>query len=161
MLEPFAESRDRLRGQPQERQRDSAAFRRDAGPTAPGERLKSDFATPWYQFCICDTVSVLRMSMPGVRMFTEGQFFKRGRHGQRESEEEQRRDRESHQEGGKEDVEKEIVGINDRETAAPDRNPDAKQISSKRSERPPAGVRVSRREQDKIRTTFVQTAAAA
>jgi hypothetical protein len=28
----------------------------------------------WYQFCICDIVSMLRMSIHGVRMFTE-QFF--------------------------------------------------------------------------------------
>ena len=46
---------------------------RHAGPT-PGERLKSDFTTRWYQFCICDIVSMLCMSIHGVRMFTE-RFF--------------------------------------------------------------------------------------
>jgi hypothetical protein len=85
----------------------SAAFRRDAGSTAPGERLKSDFKTRWYQFCICDIVSLLRMSILGVRMITEP-VFKRGRHGQESKE--GKEDRESHQEGGKEDVKtKEVV----------------------------------------------------
>jgi hypothetical protein len=50
---------------------------------------------------------MLRMSIHGVRMFTEP-FFCRGRHGQ---ESEEGKDREgSHQEGGKEDLkEKEVV----------------------------------------------------
>jgi len=43
--------------------------------TAPGERLKSDFTTRWYQFCICDNVSMLCMSIHGVRMFTEPVFL--------------------------------------------------------------------------------------
>jgi hypothetical protein len=62
----------------------------------------------WYQFCICDIVSMLCMSIHGVRMFTE-RFFYRGRHGQES--EEGKEDREgSHQEGGKEDFkEKEVV----------------------------------------------------
>jgi hypothetical protein len=51
--------------------------RRDAGPTAPGERLKSDFTTRWYQFCICDIVSMLCMSIHGVCMFTEPAFLQR------------------------------------------------------------------------------------
>ena len=86
--------------------------RRDAGPTAPGERLQSDFTTCWYQFCICDIVSMLCMSIHGVRMFTEPVFY-RGRHGQES--EEGKEDREgSHQEGGKEDIkEKEIVVLRD------------------------------------------------
>jgi hypothetical protein len=50
------------------------AVHRDAGPTAPGERLKSDFATNWYQFCICDIVAMLCMSIHGVCMFTEPVF---------------------------------------------------------------------------------------
>jgi len=80
--------------------------RRDAGPTAPGERLKSDFTTRWYRFCICDIVSMLCMSILGVCMITEP-VFKRGRHGQES--EEGKEDRESRQEGCKEDVKKEVV----------------------------------------------------
>ena len=103
-------SRDRLKGQAgasAQRRR-----RRDAGLTAPGERLQSDFTTRWYQFCICDIVSMLCMSIHGVRMFTEPVFY-RGRHGQES--EEGKEDREgSHQEGGKEDIkEKEIVVLRD------------------------------------------------
>ena len=62
----------------------------------------------WYQFCICDIVSMLCMSILGVRMFTEPVFY-RGRHGQES--EEGKEDREgSHQEGGKENFkEKEVV----------------------------------------------------
>lgn len=82
--------------------------RRDAGPTAPGEQLKSDLTTRWYQFCICDIVSMLCTSIHGVRMFTEPVFY-RGRHGQ-ESEESKEDRQGSHQEGGKEDFkEKEVV----------------------------------------------------
>ena len=51
---------------------------------------------------------MLRMSMHGVRMFTERDLY-RGRHGQ-ESEESKEDREDSHQEGGKEDLkEKEIV----------------------------------------------------
>jgi hypothetical protein len=80
---------------------------RHAGPT-PGERLKSDFTTRWYQFCICDIVSMLCMSIHGMCMFTEPVLC-RGRHGQES--EEGKEDREgSHQESGKEDFkEKEVV----------------------------------------------------
>jgi hypothetical protein len=101
------QSRDRLKGQPQERQHSAAeGGTRDRLP--PGERLKSNFTTRWYQFCICDIVSMLCMSIPGVCMFTEPVFY-RGRHGQES--EEGKEDREgSHQEGGKEDFkEKEVV----------------------------------------------------
>ena len=52
---------------------------------------------------------MLRMSMHGVRMFTEPIFY-RGRHGQES--EEGKEDREgSHQEGGKEDFQKEEVTV--------------------------------------------------
>jgi hypothetical protein len=53
---------------------------------------------------------MLRMSIHGVRMFTEPVFY-RGRHGQES--EEGKEDREgSHQEGGKEDFkEKEVVDL--------------------------------------------------
>lgn len=71
---------------------------------AAQERL----TTRWYQFCICDIVSMLRMSIHGVRMFTERVFY-RGRHGQ-ESQEGKEDRQGSHQEGGKEDFkEKEVV----------------------------------------------------
>jgi hypothetical protein len=114
----------------------ASAWRRrrsDAGPPGPGERLKSDFATHWYQFCICDTVSMLRMSMHGVRMFTE-LVFCRGRHGQES--EESKEDREaSHQEGGKEDLkEKEVIVSAIEKLPPPGRNPDAKRNLSKGSE---------------------------
>jgi len=64
----------------------------------PGERLKSDLTTRWYQFCICDIVSMLRMSIHGVRMFTEPVFY-RGRHGQK-SEEGKEEDRQEEKEVG-------------------------------------------------------------
>ena len=48
-----------------------------AGPESECLRraTQSRFTTRWYQFCICDIVSMLRMSMHGVRMFTEPFFF--------------------------------------------------------------------------------------
>ena len=68
---------------------------------------------------------MLRMSMHGVRMFTEPVFY-RGRHGQES--EEGKEDREgSHQEGGKEDFqEKEVVVSATEKFGIPDGNPDAK-----------------------------------
>src|ERR1700761_8172582 len=81
-----------------------------AGPTAPGRATQKDFRTRCYQFCICDIVLVLCMSIHGVCMFTESAF--RGLHGQESKEgKEGKEDREgSHQEGGKEDFkEKEVV----------------------------------------------------
>jgi hypothetical protein len=50
----------------------SEEFRRS---TAPAERSKSGFVTHWYQFCICDIVSMLRMPMHGMRMYTEPVFL--------------------------------------------------------------------------------------
>ena len=49
----------------------------NAGPTAPGERLKHDFTTRWYQFCICDIVSMLCTSIHDMCMFTEPVFLQR------------------------------------------------------------------------------------
>jgi hypothetical protein len=97
----------------------------------PGARLKSSYTTSWYQFCICDIVSMWRMSMHGVRMFTERDFC-RGRHGQ---ESEKGKDREgSHQEGGKEDLkEKEVAASTTEKLPPPGRNPDAKRNLSKES----------------------------
>jgi hypothetical protein len=76
--------------------------------------------TRWYQSCICDIVSMLHMSMHGLRMFAEP-VFSRGRHGQ-ESEE----DREdSHQEGGKEDLKEKTVIVSATEKSPPPgRNPE-------------------------------------
>jgi hypothetical protein len=51
---------------------------------------------------------MLRMSMHGMRTITEPVFY-RGRHGQES--EEGKKDRESCQEGGKEDIAKEVVLI--------------------------------------------------
>ncbi len=85
----------------------------------------------WYQFCICDIVSMLHMSIHGVRMFTEPVFY-RGRHGQES--EEGKEDREgSHQEGGQEDFkEKEVVASATERWPAPGRTPDAKRNLSQR-----------------------------
>ena len=41
----------------------------------PASDFKSNFTTRWYQFCICDIVSMLCMSIHGVCMFTEPAFF--------------------------------------------------------------------------------------
>jgi hypothetical protein len=101
-----------------------------AFPGKAGERLKSDFTTRWYQFCICDIVSVLCMSIHGVCMFTEPVFY-RGPHGQES--EEGKEDREgSHQEGGKEDFkEKEVVVSATERLRLRVATPDAKQNLSK------------------------------
>ena len=62
----------------------------------------------WYQSCASGTVSMLSMSIHGVRMFIE-RIFSRGRHGQ-ESKEGKENCEGSHQEGGKEDIqEKEVI----------------------------------------------------
>ena len=67
---PFASRETALRGQPQERQHSAAAGgTRDRLPSARGSN--SGFATRWYQFCICDIVSTVCMSMHGVRIFIE------------------------------------------------------------------------------------------
>lgn len=70
------------------------------------ERLKRITATRWYKFAFVIS-SMLRLSMHGVRTFTESIFF-RGRHDQES--EEGKEDREgSRQEGGQEDrKEKEV-----------------------------------------------------
>jgi hypothetical protein len=130
-------SRDRLKGKPQERQNSAPQAGRG---TASGERLKSDFATYWYQFCYRDIDSMLRMSIHGVRMFTE-QVSCRGRHVQES--EEVKEDREgSHQEGGKEDLkEKEVIVSATEKSSPPGRNPDAKRNLSKGSEMSFAAVR--------------------
>jgi hypothetical protein len=106
----------------------------------PGDRLESGFATHWYQFCICDIISMLRASMHAVRMFTERDFY-RGRHGQ-ESEEGKEDREDSHQEGGKEDLkEKEVIVSTTEKLPPPDRNPDAKRNLSKGSEMSFAAIR--------------------
>ena len=67
---------------------------------------------------------MLRMSMHGVRMFTERDLY-RGRHGQES--EEGKEDREgSHQEGGKEELKEEVVASTTEKLQPPGRNPDAK-----------------------------------
>jgi hypothetical protein len=75
---------------------------------------------------------MLRMSMHGVRMFTERDVY-RGRHGQES--EEGKEDREgSHQESGKEDFkEKEVAVSATEKLPPPGRNPDAKRNLSKGS----------------------------
>jgi len=101
------QSRDRLKGQPQERQHSAAeGGTRDRLPPASDSRATSrsvgiNFAfVIWSQCCACRyTTCACSLS----------QFFYRGRHGQES--EEGKEDREgSHQEGGKEDFkEKEVV----------------------------------------------------
>jgi hypothetical protein len=97
--------------------------------------------TRWYQFCICDIVSMVRLSMHGVRMFTEPIFY-RGRHGQ-ESEEGKEGREGSHQEGCKENFqEKEVAGSATEKLPPPGRNPDAKRSLPKDMKRPlqPFGI---------------------
>lgn len=107
--------------------------RRDVGPTASGERLSSGFANRWYQFCICDKVSMVCTSMHGVRIFTES-FFNRGRHGQESKEGKEGRES-SHKEDGKEDFqEKEVTVSTTDKLPPPGLNPDAKRHLSKGSE---------------------------
>jgi hypothetical protein len=73
---------------------------------------------------------MLRMSMHGVRMFTEPVFY-RGRHGQES--EESKEDREgSHQEGGQEDFkEKEVVVSTTDKLPPPGRNRTQSETSPK------------------------------
>jgi hypothetical protein len=68
------------------------------------------------------------MSILGVCMITES-VFKRGRHGQES--EEGKEDRESHQEGGKEDVKTKEVVVSTTERVRLRIKTDAKQTSSK------------------------------
>lgn len=49
----------------------------DADGPPPASESRATSATRWYQFCICDIVSALRMSMHGVRTFTESVFLQR------------------------------------------------------------------------------------
>ena len=132
-------SRDRLKGQPQERQHSAAeGGTRDRLPPASDSRATS--RRVGINFAFCDIVSMLCMSTHGVRMFTEPVFY-RGRHGQES--EEGKEDREgSHQEGGKEDFkEKEVVVSATERLPPPGRNPDAKRNLSKGSEASFAAVR--------------------
>jgi hypothetical protein len=98
---------------------------------------------------------MLRMSMHGVRMFTERHCY-RGRHGQ-ESEEGKEDREDSHQEGGKEDLKEKEVSVPATEKSPPPRrNSDAKRNFSKGSEMSFAAVRF----RGKVRKgrTFVQLA---
>jgi len=72
---------------------------------------------------------MLRMSMRGVRMFTERDFY-RGRHGQ-ESEEGKEDHEASHQEGGKKDLKEEVVVSATEKSPPPGRNPDQSEASPK------------------------------
>jgi hypothetical protein len=83
---------------------------------------------------------MLRLSIPGVRMFTK-KVFCRGRHGQES--EAGKEDREgSHQEGGKEDLkEKEVIVSATEKWPPPGRSPDAKRNLSKGSQMSFAAVR--------------------
>ena len=71
---------------------------------------------------------MLRMSMHGVRMFTERVLY-RGRHGQ-ESEEGKENREGSHQEGGKEDLKEKEVAVSATEKSPPGRNLEAARLQS-------------------------------
>jgi hypothetical protein len=72
-------SRDRLRRHPTRRAVIATPAYNDCGPE--GECLRRatqcGFTSAWYQFCFCDNVSLVRMSMHVVGMFTESQFLQR------------------------------------------------------------------------------------
>lgn len=72
-------SRDRLRRHPTRRAVIATPACNDGGPE--GECLRRaaqcGFTSAWYQFCFCDIVSLVCMSMHGVGMFTESQFLQR------------------------------------------------------------------------------------
>jgi len=71
------QSRDRLRRHPTRRAVIATPACNDGGPE--GECLRRatqcGFTSAWYQFCFCDIVSRVRMSMHGVGMFTESRFL--------------------------------------------------------------------------------------
>jgi hypothetical protein len=47
------------------------------GTDCPRRTTQGELAAHWYQFCICDIVSMLCMSIHGVCMFTEPAFLQR------------------------------------------------------------------------------------
>jgi len=98
--------RDRLRGQPQERQHSAAeGGTRDRLPPASGTRGTSRLIGINLAFVISSHCCACRFTACACSL---SQLFKRGRHGQES--EEGKEDRESQQEGGEEDVKtKEVV----------------------------------------------------
>src|SRR5258705_13503976 len=100
-------SRDRLKGQPQERQHSAAeGGTRDRLPPASDSRATSRRVGINFAFVISSQCCACRYTTCACSL---SQFFYRGRHGQESAE--GKEDREgSHQEGGKEDFkEKEVV----------------------------------------------------
>ncbi|MHC2378369.1 hypothetical protein ACVIU7_004346 [Bradyrhizobium liaoningense] len=73
------QSRDRLRRHPTRRAVIATPECNDGGPEGECLRraIQCGFTSPWYHFCFCDIVSLVRMSMHGVGMFTESQFLQR------------------------------------------------------------------------------------
>ncbi len=71
--------RDRLRRHPTRRAVIATPACDDGGPEGECLRRATEcgFTSAWYQFCFCVNVSLVRMSMHGVGMFTESQFLQR------------------------------------------------------------------------------------
>ncbi|MBB4381800.1 hypothetical protein GGD61_006490 [Bradyrhizobium sp. SBR1B] len=73
------QSRDRLRRHPTRRAVIATPACNDGGPEGECLRRATQYecTSAWYQFCFCDIVSRVRMSMHGVGMFNESQFLQR------------------------------------------------------------------------------------
>jgi hypothetical protein len=122
-------SRDRLKGQPQERQHSAAeGGTRDRLPPASDSRATSRRIGINFAFVILSQCCACRSTACACSL---SQFFCRGRHGQES--EEGKEDREgSHQEGGKEDLkEKEVIVSATEKSPPPGRNPDQSETSPK------------------------------
>ena len=132
-------SRDRLKGQPQERQHSAAeGGTRDRLPPASDSRATSRRVGINFALVISSQCCACRFTACACSL---SQFFYRGRHGQES--EEGKEDREgSHQESGKEDFkEKEVAVSATEKLPPPGRNPDAKRNLSKGSQMSFAAVR--------------------
>src|SRR5882762_11437211 len=105
-------SRDRLRGQPQERQHSAAeGGTRDRLPPASDSRAASRLVGINFAFVISSQCCACRCTACACSL---SQFFCRGRHGQES--EEGKEDREgSHQESGKEDLKEKEVAVSENE----------------------------------------------
>lgn len=69
--ETIRQPRDRLTGQPQERQHSAAVFRRDAGPTAPGEGFISSCARDRHRMAETRASRLRDLRRPGERQRVE------------------------------------------------------------------------------------------
>src|SRR5260370_27053511 len=122
-------SRDRLKGQPQERQHSAAnGGTRDRLPPASDSRAASRLVGINFAFVISSQCCACRCTACACSL---SQFFCRGRHGQES--EEGKEDREgSHQENGKEDFkEKEVTVSATEKSRLRGRNPTQSETSPK------------------------------